>query len=78
MAEPFDLLICEATLYDGTGAPGRIANVALRGDRIASLSASADARASAVMNARGLALAPGFIDVHTHDDFDHNKATCKR
>lgn len=69
MAEPFDLLIRGATLYDGTGAPGRVADVALQGDRIASLSAPAAARASAVVDARGLALAPGFIDVHTHDDF---------
>jgi len=69
MAESFDLVIRSAILYDGTGAPGRVANVGLRGDRIASLSAPAEARSSAVVNAKGLALAPGFIDVHTHDDF---------
>jgi len=66
---PIDLVIRGATLYDGTGAPPRRADVALAGDRIAAvgdLPAPADARD---LDARGLALAPGFIDVHTHDDF---------
>jgi hypothetical protein len=43
--------------------------VALRGDRIARVGGLDDARAPVAIDATGLALAPGFIDVHTHDDF---------
>ena len=66
----YDVLIRGATLYDGTGAAPRRADVALRGDRIARVSAAlGDAHAPVAIDASGLALAPGFIDVHTHDDF---------
>ena len=57
------------TLYDGTGAAPRRADVALRGDRIASVGDGSGLHANASLDAAGLALAPGFIDVHTHDDF---------
>jgi N-acyl-D-amino-acid deacylase len=69
MAAEYDVLIRGAALYDGTGAPPRLDDVALRGDRIARVGGLADARAAVAIDARGLALAPGFIDVHTHDDF---------
>jgi N-acyl-D-amino-acid deacylase len=69
MPEDADLLLRGATVFDGTGAAPRIADVAVRGDRIASVGASEGARASVSVDASGLALAPGFIDVHTHDDF---------
>ncbi len=69
MPERYDVLIRGATLYDGTGAPPRDADVGVQGTRIATTRAPADARASLELDARGLALAPGFIDVHTHDDF---------
>jgi N-acyl-D-aspartate/D-glutamate deacylase len=62
-----DLVIRGALVYDGTGAPPRPADVALRGDRIAALGAGLEG--TRVLDAAGLALAPGFIDVHTHDDF---------
>ena len=65
---PFDVLIREAELHDGTGAAPRTADVAVEGDRIAEVgSVSGSARRE--IDGRGLALAPGFIDVHTHDDF---------
>jgi N-acyl-D-amino-acid deacylase len=64
-----DVLIRGATLYDGTGAAARGDDVALRGDRIARVGALGEAKAALEIDARGLALAPGFIDVHTHDDF---------
>jgi N-acyl-D-amino-acid deacylase len=64
----FDAVFREVEVYDGTGAPPIIADVAIAGDRIAALgSAPGDARET--VDGRGLALAPGFIDVHTHDDF---------
>jgi N-acyl-D-aspartate/D-glutamate deacylase len=68
MSGRFDTLIREVTVYDGTGAGPRAADVALEGDRIAAVGAVAGA-ARETIDGRGLALAPGFIDVHTHDDF---------
>ncbi|MDJ0867177.1 MAG: D-aminoacylase [Myxococcota bacterium] len=65
----FDLVIRGATLYDGSGDAPRRADVALRDDRIAAVGEVAADAGTASLDARGLALAPGFIDVHTHDDF---------
>lgn len=64
----FDVLIREVELYDGTGAAPRTADVAVEGDRIAEVG-TAGGSARREFDGRGLALAPGFIDVHTHDDF---------
>jgi N-acyl-D-amino-acid deacylase len=66
-----ELVIRNALLYDGTGARPVQADVSLRGDRIGEVAAPGSlARAGArMLEAEGLALAPGFIDVHTHDDF---------
>ena len=66
--ESWDLLIRDATLYDGTGGPPRAGDVAVRGDRIVAVG-TLRGGAGTVLEARGLALAPGFIDVHSHDDF---------
>ena len=59
----FDVLIRGGTVYDGTGAPGRRADVALRGDRIAAVGALEGATAATVVDASGLAVAPGFINM---------------
>ena len=66
----FDLLIRNATLIDGTGAARRTADVAVRGDRIASIDAPWNEAATAqrVIDAEGLVVAPGFVDVHNHSD----------
>ena len=68
MSDRFDLVIRGGTVYDGTGAPGTRADVAVTGDRIAAVGAVAG-RGAAELDAAGLAVSPGFIDVHTHDDF---------
>lgn len=68
MPGQFDTMIHEVELYDGTGAPPVTADVAIDGERIAALGAASGA-ARRTLDGRGLALAPGFIDVHTHDDF---------
>ena len=67
-SEVADTLIVGAQLYDGTGAPPRAGDVALRDGRIAAIGKLSTWTAREVVEARGRALAPGFIDVHTHDD----------
>ena len=66
----FDLLIRGGTVLDGTGAPRRDADVAIRGGRIAGIadSGSFDDAADTVIDASGCMVAPGFVDIHTHFD----------
>lgn len=63
-----DLIIRNATIFDGTGAPRFRADVGVSGDRIAGVGDLGGASADRELIADGLALAPGFIDAHTHDD----------
>lgn len=64
----FDLIIRNAQIVDGTGEPGYSADLAISGGSIAAIGDLSAADAIAVRDAQGLVLAPGFIDVHTHDD----------
>ncbi|ALP61127.1 N-acyl-D-amino-acid deacylase family protein [Paraburkholderia caribensis] len=66
--EAADTLIVGAQLYDGTGAPPVERDVALRNGKIAAIGNLSNWLAEEVIEANGRALAPGFIDVHTHDD----------
>ena len=71
------VLIVNAVVVDGTGAPRRPAAVRLNGDRIAQVGALSLAPGEAVVDAKGLVLAPGFIDTHSHGDrglFEHADA----
>ena len=69
MAMICDILIRGGTLIDGSGRPGEIGDIAVRDGRIAALGRSLPADAAKVIDAEGLAVAPGFIDVKTHSDF---------
>ncbi len=64
----FDLIIRNAQIVDGSGEPGYSADLAISGGNIAAIGDLSAADAIAVRDAQGLVLAPGFIDVHTHDD----------
>jgi N-acyl-D-aspartate/D-glutamate deacylase len=67
MSESYDLVIRGGTLVDGTGAPARRGDLAVRDGRIA---AQGEVRGSArrSIDADGCAVAPGFVDIHTHYD----------
>ncbi len=64
----YDLLIRGADLIDGSGAPRYRADVGVRDGRITATGDLAGSSAARRLDLDGLALAPGFIDVHTHDD----------
>jgi len=66
--EPYDILLRKGTLIDGSGRPAFKADVAIRGDRIAATGDLNDAVARKEIDVSNLVVAPGFIDVHTHDD----------
>jgi N-acyl-D-amino-acid deacylase len=68
MALRCDLIIRDATLFDGTGAPRSVGDVGVTGDRITAVGDLGGASADREVIATGRALAPGFIDAHTHDD----------
>ena len=64
----YDLLIRGGTVLDGTGANGARADVGITDDRIAAVGDLGTATAGRTMDATGLHVAPGFIDIHTHSD----------
>ncbi len=63
-----DTLIRNASVLDGTEAAPEPLDVAILGDRIFKIGRKLQIEASSSVEAEGLALAPGFIDAHTHDD----------
>ncbi len=69
MATTYDVLIRGAQVFDGSPNPAQVADVAIEADRIARIGSLDGVSASLELDGSGYALAPGFIDVHTHDDF---------
>jgi N-acyl-D-amino-acid deacylase len=68
-AEPYDLLIRGGRVVDGTGSPWFLGDVAVRGDRIAAVGRLAGAQARDTIEAGGLVVAPGFIDMLGHSEY---------
>ncbi len=64
-----DLILRGGTLYDGLGGVGRRGDIAVTGDCITGLGDLSQETAGRTLDVTGLAVAPGFIDIHTHSDF---------
>src|SRR3981081_4258685 len=62
-AQEFDVLIKNGTVYDGSGGEGQHVDLAIKGDRITGVGDFKNAKAKTVINANGLAVAPGFINM---------------
>jgi N-acyl-D-amino-acid deacylase len=67
---PFDVLIRGGKIVDGTGNPWYHGDVALRGQRIVAVGNVGPAAAKRTIDATGLVVAPGFIDIHSHSDYN--------
>ncbi len=67
--DKFDLILRGGTIYDGTGGEPFTADVGVSGDRITALGDLSAASTVDDIDVSGMAVSPGFIDVHSHDDF---------
>jgi N-acyl-D-amino-acid deacylase len=65
----WDILIRGGTIIDGSGRAGEVADVAITGGRIAAIGSALSGGATRAVDAAGLAVTPGFIDIKTHSDF---------
>jgi N-acyl-D-aspartate/D-glutamate deacylase len=68
ISEPYDIVIEKGKIVDGTGSPVYHADVGVRNGRIVRIGDLKDERAGKRINAFGLVVSPGFIDIHTHAD----------
>ena len=69
MEDPsYDVILRNASVLDGTGKPAFSADLAIQGQRFAKIGSLELAKATREIDVRGLTVAPGFIDVHAHDD----------
>jgi N-acyl-D-aspartate/D-glutamate deacylase len=69
MAQDFDILIMGGRIVDGTGNPAYYGDVAVRDGRIAAMGRLGGKTAKRVIDANGLTVSPGFIDIHNHSDY---------
>ncbi len=65
----YDLVIRNGSIVDGTGNPWFAGDVAINGDKIAAVARSLPGKGKREIDAKGLTVAPGFIDVHSHSDY---------
>ncbi len=74
---PFDIIIKNGTVYDGTGTAPVRADIGISGDKITAAGDLAAAKAGTVIEAEGLAVAPGFVDLHVHLEPIFELSTCE-
>src|SRR5688572_13034084 len=67
-APAFDLVIKNGTVLDGTGGAAFPADIGIRGDEILALGSISPEQAGKVIDAKGLHISPGFVDIHSHSD----------
>jgi N-acyl-D-amino-acid deacylase len=67
-AQDFDILIRNGKIVDGTGSPSFHGDIAIKGGRIAAMGKLPNRTAARIIDAKGLVVAPGFIDMHNHSD----------
>ena len=65
----FDILIKDARIIDGSGSPAFEGSIGIKGERIAAIGDLFESQARTVIDANGLAVSPGFIDIHAHSEF---------
>jgi predicted amidohydrolase YtcJ len=63
-----DYLLRGGLIFDGTGSPGRVADLAIRGNRIIAIGPDIDSPGAKLIDVSGHVVAPGFIDLHSHSD----------
>ena len=66
----FDLIIKNGNIIDGTGSKPRKSDIGINGDKIISIGDLENQEAKTIVDAEGLCVSPGFIDTHSHADFD--------
>jgi dihydroorotase/N-acyl-D-amino-acid deacylase len=66
VSSPFAIVLEGGTVHNGTGAPSRTADVGIIGDSVAAIGDLSDAEAAERIDVSGLAVTPGFIDIHSH------------
>ena len=64
--EPYDVVLAGGEVHDGRGGAPQVADVGIRGDRVATVGDLSGARAETRVDVSGLAVAPGFVDLHSH------------
>ena len=64
----FDVVIKDGMIFDGTGAPRVHGDVGVTNGQVAAMGRLDASRAAEVIDARGMHVAPGFVDLHTHYD----------
>jgi N-acyl-D-amino-acid deacylase len=69
MKKNFDLVIKHGLVFDGKGGEPVVADIAVKDDRILAIGAFSEDNAKSIIQAKGMAVAPGFIDSHSHSDF---------
>ncbi|MDY7105320.1 MAG: amidohydrolase family protein [Actinomycetota bacterium] len=68
MSNEYDIVVKDGLIFDGTGAPRVRGDVGISGGRVTALGRVDATDAAEVIDARGMHVAPGFVDLHTHYD----------